>query len=69
MTLNGKRDGFNREDFYAFEQLSSLFKRRTIDQIIDQTVAELNNWPVLAREHDVPASLVNEVAKNLRLDL
>jgi serine/threonine-protein kinase HipA len=69
MTLNGKRDEFSRADFYAFEQVSSLFNRRTIDRIIDHTVTELSNWTTLARAHDVPASLVNEVAANLRLEL
>lgn len=69
MTLNGKRDEFNREDFYTFEQLSPLFQRRTIDQIIDQTLDELSNWTTLVREHDVPTSLASEVAANLRLDL
>ncbi|GHA00606.1 toxin HipA [Arenicella chitinivorans] len=69
MTINGKRDQFDRQDFYAFAELSSLFTRRTIDHMLDQTIEQLSHWSTLAKEHDVPKTLIAEVAANLRLDL
>lgn len=69
MSLNGKRDHFCREDFYSLESLSPLFKRRKIDQIIDETIEQVSLWTPLAKTHDVPSSLIREVSSNLRLDL
>lgn len=67
MTLNGKRDGFTREDFYTFEKLSPLFSKRKINRIIDETIEHVSNWSNLAAEHGVPETLTQLVASNLRL--
>ncbi|WP_285763116.1 type II toxin-antitoxin system HipA family toxin [Biformimicrobium ophioploci] len=67
MTLNGKRDDFVREDFYALEKLSPLFSRKKIDGIIEEVTTSVARWPALAVEHGVPASLAEEIEDNLRL--
>ncbi len=67
MTLNGKRDLFERKDFYAFAALSPIFKKNKIDEIIDETVSIVSNWPELAKSNGVPKGLISEVNKNLRL--
>ncbi|WP_438862584.1 type II toxin-antitoxin system HipA family toxin [Neptunicella sp.] len=69
MTLNGKRDNFNREDFYHFEKLSPIFSKAKINQIIDSTIEHLSHWPTLAKQHEVPDSLIKEIHHNLRLAL
>jgi len=69
MTLNGKRDHFTRRDFYSFEKISPLFRKDKIDRILDETIAHVATWPTLAREHDVPQTLIDVVAANLRLSL
>jgi len=69
MSLNGKRDDFSREDFYALEKLSPLFTRAKIKHMIEETVAHVSQWKTIAKEHDVPAPLVDEVNSNLRLSI
>lgn len=69
MSLNGKRDDFIREDFYSLETLIPSFSRKKINQIIDNTVAQVSQWPALAKEHEVPDLLVKDIASNIRLKL
>ena len=69
MSLNGKRDDFSREDFYSLEKLSPLFSRDKINNMIDETISHVSQWRKLATEHNVPASLIDEIESNLRLSL
>lgn len=69
MTLNGKRDGFEREDFHALEKLSPLFTRANVNRIIDEIVAHISQWRSLAIEHEVPPALIETVESNLRLGI
>ncbi|QUX90457.1 toxin HipA [Marinomonas sp. A3A] len=69
MSLNGKRDGFTRADFYSLEKLSPLFGKSKIDSIIDETIECVSIWPTLAQEWNVPRSLREEIQSNLRLSL
>ncbi|GAB2694467.1 type II toxin-antitoxin system HipA family toxin [Aliiglaciecola aliphaticivorans] len=69
MSINGKRDNFDREDFYTFTQLSPIFNKRKIDRIIDEVVEQVSRWHDLANEHQVPKTLIREVQSNLRLSL
>ncbi len=67
MTLNGKRDDFTRDDFYSLEKLSPIFNKKKIDNIIDSTIEHVSAWPQLAKQWDVPKSLIEEIQGNLRL--
>ncbi|MER0396112.1 type II toxin-antitoxin system HipA family toxin [Vibrio vulnificus] len=69
MSLNGKRDNFTRSDFYSLEKLSPIFNKRKIDDIIDSTIEHVSTWRQLAEEWDVPKTLIDEIQKNLRLDI
>lgn len=69
MTLNGKRDHFTIKDFYSLQKISPLFSKHKINQIVDETISHVATWAKLAREHDVPKTLIDEVASNLRLTL
>jgi len=69
MSLNGKRENFSRDDFYSLSKLSPLFNKRKIDGIIDETIEHVSEWHQLAKEMDVPKTLIEEVGSNLRLDI
>jgi serine/threonine-protein kinase HipA len=69
MTINGKRDGFERKDFYSFQSLSPLFSKRKIDEILNEIIASVSRWPDLAREHRVPVAFAQFITDNLRLSL
>lgn len=69
MSINGKRDNFSRSDFYSFEKVSPIFNRRFIDNVLDQTIEQVSQWPKLAADNAVPGPLRVKIAKNLRLNL
>lgn len=69
MSLNGKRDNFNRTDFYSLEKLSPLFSKRKIDDIINETIEHVSQWHLLATEIEVPKTLVAEINGNLCLNI
>lgn len=69
MSLNGKRDDFTRSDFYSLEKLSPIFNKRKINDIIDETIEHVSNWPQLAKAWQVPKTLVDEIHENLRLHI
>ncbi|WP_133408286.1 type II toxin-antitoxin system HipA family toxin [Parashewanella tropica] len=67
MSLNGKRDRFNRADFYSIEKLIPVFDKTKIDCIIDETIEHVSCWRQLAKEWEVPNELTAEINSNLRL--
>lgn len=69
MTINGKREDFERKDFYAFEKLSPIFTRKRINEILDETIEHVSQWRSLAKDNDVPSAFIDEVDSNLRLHL
>ncbi len=69
MSLNGKRDEFTRDDFYSLERISTLFTRTKINSILDETIEQVSCWRVLATEHGVPSTLIDNIEPNLRLKL
>ena len=69
MSLNGKRDYFDRDDFYSLEKQSPLFSKKKIDSILDETIEHISTWHLLAKEWDVPEGLITEIESHLRLDL
>ncbi|RVU37707.1 type II toxin-antitoxin system HipA family toxin [Rheinheimera riviphila] len=68
MSLNGKRSGHVRNDFYA---LASTHLPRVelgeLDDIIDEVITAVSQWDVLAKEFEVPATLATIIHDNLRL--
>jgi len=69
MTLNGKRDDFNREDLYSLQKLVPSFTKPKIDKLIDKTVEHVAQWRKLAKNNDVPEFLIKEIDSNLRLSI
>ncbi|WJG10860.1 type II toxin-antitoxin system HipA family toxin [Aliiglaciecola sp. LCG003] len=69
MSINGKRDNFNRQDFYTFKSISALFTKQKVDHLIDHTIEQVSQWRKLALQHHVPKTLVDEIRFNLRLSI
>ncbi|MGO1232533.1 MAG: type II toxin-antitoxin system HipA family toxin [Marinobacter sp.] len=69
ISLNGKRSGFTRDDLLAVASQIGNFKERDARAIIEQCTEVVSRWRSMATENEVPASLVDEIEANLRLDL
>lgn len=68
MTLNGKRDGFNRDDFDACARSASM-KRGRAGLIVDDVIAAVANWPTHADRVGVDSDKRDRIQKTLRLDI
>ena len=66
MTLNGKRDGFTREDFVQCAR-SALMKRGRAATILEQVQTAVNRWPEFAAEAGVPDEWRDKIQKTHRL--
>ena len=69
MSLNGKRENFERKDLYAFSSVSQVFTRKFIDEVIEQTKESVSQWRSLATINEVPGRLIDKVEANLRLGI
>lgn len=67
LSLNGKRDHFERQDLLAVAELIGNF--RAAGDVIDEVTAVVKNWSDYAAKAGVDASLENEVFQHLRLSL
>jgi serine/threonine-protein kinase HipA len=68
MSVNGKRDGFTREDLLSVGTLIGNFKQEST-QIIDEVISVVENWQDYANKAGVFDALATEIAKNHRLSL
>ncbi len=68
MSLNGKRDNFNRNDLLAVADLIGNFKQQA-KQIIDQVQEVVSRWSDYANTAGVFDSLAAEIKRNQRLNL
>ncbi|PHM48796.1 toxin HipA [Xenorhabdus miraniensis] len=69
MTLNSKRDNFIRDDLYSFENISKRFTKKYINELVEEVKESVSLWPKLAKENEVPSSLIEEIETNLRMDI
>lgn len=69
MTINGKRDGFVRDDFYQFEKVSPVFNKEFIDNTINHTIEVVSQWANMAQTNNVPLTLIELIESNLRIEL
>jgi serine/threonine-protein kinase HipA len=68
MTLNGKRDGFARDDFRACAAGASM-KRGRADAILDAVAAAVRRWPEFAASAGLGDTVIDAVAAGHRLSL
>jgi len=67
MSVNGKRDGFTRDDLRAVADAAAM-KRGRAETILAEVVAAVQKWPALAEEHGVDGAWIATVAASHRLD-
>jgi serine/threonine-protein kinase HipA len=63
MSINGKREGFKREDLLALAGTAGIKKMRA-NQILDRVIAAVRRWPDFATKAGVPDSRVHEIQGN-----
>jgi serine/threonine-protein kinase HipA len=68
MSVNGKRDGFEREDFLALADAAGI-KRARAHQMIDRVIETVRRWPEFAAEAGVAEAGVNEIQTSQLTDL
>ncbi|MCP4678826.1 MAG: type II toxin-antitoxin system HipA family toxin [Deltaproteobacteria bacterium] len=65
MSINGKRDGFEREDFVVLANSAGIKKARAND-MLDCVVDAIGLWPEFAQRADVSDDRMLEIQKNTR---
>jgi len=68
MSLNAKRDSFNRDDLLAVGSLIGNFKKQS-QQIIDEVIAVVSEWQYYADKAEVFLPFTKEIAQNHRLKI
>ncbi|MDO9693796.1 MAG: type II toxin-antitoxin system HipA family toxin [Candidatus Latescibacteria bacterium] len=68
MSLNGKRDDFQIDDFRACARNASL-KRGRAEEILLQVVAAVKQWPAMAEEAGVPRNIAERIQATHRMDI
>jgi len=66
MTINGKRDGFTREDFAACAKVAFLKKGRS-DTLLEEVCAAVARWPEFAAAARVPEAEMQAIRMTHRL--
>jgi len=67
MTINGKRDGFDMEDFKACARAASMKRGRYI-KIVDEVKQSVSRWQEFANDAGVDRVQRDQVQKTLRLN-
>jgi serine/threonine-protein kinase HipA len=68
LSINGKRDNFDREDLLITAKLISNFTKEA-KVIIQQTLDVIGQWEKYANTAEVPENFTHEIQQNLRLRL
>ena len=66
MSINGKRDDFLRDDFYAVAKRFRLGKKAKVDEMISRIQKTLKQWPDYANAVGVPSQWVKEIGRHHR---
>lgn len=69
MTINSKREGFDREDLLTVSDLITELKRNEAEGIIDATIDVVKQWESYAETAGVPNALIELISSNLRIGL
>jgi serine/threonine-protein kinase HipA len=68
ISLSGKRDQFERNDLLAFASKCSIPAKHA-NEIIEQALEVFNSFTRLAKEHEVPNELSQQIALSLRMKI
>jgi len=65
MTINGKRDGFERADIAEFALAADLSQRDGL-RLLDEVCEVVDDWPTFASDASIDPAMSAEVERNLR---
>ena len=65
MSINGKRDGFERRDLEACAQVATLSKIK-VAHIIDEVSSAFSKWPEIAAEVGIGKKRANTIQSTFR---
>lgn len=68
MTLNGKRDGFSKQDFEDCGKTISLKRGRALD-ILEEVTGKVKSWPSYGEAAGVTDEQISQIGKAHRLNL
>ena len=68
MSINGKRDGFERADLLALAGTAGI-KTARAGEMLDRVIAAVHRWPYFAEEAGVPDRRASEIQGNQRAEL
>ena len=68
MSINGKREGFEREDLLALASTAGIKKARA-SQMLDRVIEAVRRWPDFAGKAEVPDRRVNEIQRKQSIKL
>ena len=65
MSMNGKRDEFNKNDFIEFAK-TSLMKKGRAETILSQVQDAVSKWPKYAKYVNIPSDTINQITATYR---
>ncbi|MEA5079797.1 MAG: type II toxin-antitoxin system HipA family toxin [Anaerolineaceae bacterium] len=68
MSLNGKRDGFTREDMLALARLAGIKPRKAAD-MLEQVISAVKTWPQEAADAGVEENRIEKISAVQRIRL
>ncbi len=68
MSVNGKRDGFEREDLLALAKAADIKKARA-EQMVQRVIEAVRRWPDFAGEVGVNDEQVKKIQASQRTSL
>jgi serine/threonine-protein kinase HipA len=68
MSINGKRNGFGREDLIALANVAGMKNPRANDMVV-HVIETMRRWPDFAEKAGVPDRRITEIQANLRTHL
>ncbi len=68
MSLNGKREGFGRNDCIALGSVAGI-KKAHADEMVTHVIETMHRWPDFAEKAGVSEKRMTEIQANLRTSL
>jgi serine/threonine-protein kinase HipA len=68
MSINGKREGFERADLLALAGTAGIKSARA-SQMLDRVIEAVHRWPDFAKQAEVPDRRVNEIRRGQYAEL
>jgi serine/threonine-protein kinase HipA len=65
MSMNGKRDKFNKIDFIEFAKTASI-KKENVERIVLQVQNAVSKWSTYAKDVNIPNNTIIKIAKTFR---